>query len=281
MGEAIGAIRSLTNKAFEICILLVTVYILVELNQVPAGCDHSHVCLAAYLADGGDAEPDYIVPSCAVLREQCARGYAYYLFQGNAKSTLSAAELAIYNGAYKVHADFCGCMVEKVDESVYCDFNEERNNFFWAGVLIIYLMEASGITAKHRFFRTVITALAVGYFFLAAMIFDRDIGCSSYEYNQLAQIVRDLSFACLAVMIGTVGLELLATFGVLSASCCKVLCGKKKVTPVEEMDEVEKGNPTPHSGRPGPIEKRPQNRTQSLRTDDGNDTTPFLDEDEV
>eukprot|EP00051_Salpingoeca_urceolata_P016899 m.227135 g.227135 ORF g.227135 m.227135 type:complete len:126 (+) comp18813_c0_seq1:296-673(+) len=93
MGEAIGAIRSLTNKAFEICILLVTVYILVELNQVPAGCDHSHVCLAAYLADGGDAEPDYIVPSCAVLREQCARGYAYYLFQGNAKSTLSAAEV--------------------------------------------------------------------------------------------------------------------------------------------------------------------------------------------
>jgi hypothetical protein len=106
----------------EICVTLVALYVLVDLNDSPANCDIQSIgdtqrnCLVEFVDAGGSVEWEMLVQPCSDLRFACSRGIG-------ALGPEEIASVAV-NDKLSEYAGYalCRCLLEDGDRSIVTSY---------------------------------------------------------------------------------------------------------------------------------------------------------------
>ena len=236
-----------SNRAFEIVVELLVVYLLLEFGRIATGCDvaTNARCVARYVEAGGD-EPDVILSECGRLKQRCTHSLSKHVWSktraGNRTGEPAAPDFARINGRYGGVIALCGCLFESdsdsavghaagdvavpEDREIYCDLDTQRAQFFWLGIIIIFFNDWSMGTRRLRTFRPVGCVASVLYLIMLGLAFDPDAdlfgtlrSCSnSVEYVLKADMLRQISFAAAMLLVPLTLVEVLHWWAAAAAS---------------------------------------------------------------
>eukprot|EP00045_Choanoeca_perplexa_P006207 m.52590 g.52590 ORF g.52590 m.52590 type:complete len:300 (-) comp13512_c0_seq2:167-1066(-) len=198
--------KAMSNKAIEICVTLLSLYLVVELNNIPQGCDTLGPCLSQYIADGGDVEPDFPFSSCGQMTQACELSFAKDLANPRTDvETQLAQELSPF-------VDFCSCLLDGA--SVFCEFRLSTFAFLLVGLVVIYMAEItaneedkSDKKAVNNGPRRFAMFLAMLYFIASLVFYTSLVGCQGPDFEETQRIVVFLSLACTVIVVALVFLE--------------------------------------------------------------------------
>lgn len=238
-----------SNRAFEIVVELLVVYLLLEFGRIATGCDvaTNARCVGRYV-DAGGSEPDVILSECGRLRQRCTHSLSKHVWSettaGNHNNSNSisnsnsnrtgtgeaaATDVARINARYGGVIALCGCLFEASSEAgapasavpedreIYCDLDTQRAQFFWLGIIIIFFNDWSMGTRRLRTFRPVACVASVAYLVMLGLAFDPDAdvfgtlrSCSnSVEYVLKADMLRQIAYAAAMLFVPLVLVEML------------------------------------------------------------------------
>ncbi|CEL95616.1 unnamed protein product [Vitrella brassicaformis CCMP3155] len=131
------------NRMAELIITFFTLFILIELNNIPRECELEQ-CLNEYLTAGGESDYDFFMTDCSVLRQQCTHGPVGRLMKKGGSfrkwADLPHNTSAIV-GAYSLVADFCVCLLRQHPGDFLCDFEISTCFQFILGLFFLYWLE--------------------------------------------------------------------------------------------------------------------------------------------
>ena len=119
-----------TNTAIEIIVTLLMVYLIVEFNAIPYGCDAGVFtkCLAQYATAGG-VEPDMLMSDCSDVRFKCYKSPAWNMiaYYNDTTTSITSVDKARYDQIlatpdFKILVGLCSCIKGDYNEP-YCDFD--------------------------------------------------------------------------------------------------------------------------------------------------------------
>ncbi|EDQ88106.1 uncharacterized protein MONBRDRAFT_26668 [Monosiga brevicollis MX1] len=191
--------KSMSNKAIEICVTLLSLYLIVELNNIPQECALMSPCLTIYFDAGGSMDPSFPFASCGQMRRDCEvlpwLSFSRYLVspEDDAESALAdSPDLSPY-------VAFCECIDGSVDE-VFCSFYFSTFIFLLLGILVIYFAEVTNeedntetLTKENRNPRRCAHSACVLYFLVALLYYDRLVGCSGPDFVEAQRTTVFLS----------------------------------------------------------------------------------------
>eukprot|EP00049_Salpingoeca_infusionum_P019830 m.363123 g.363123 ORF g.363123 m.363123 type:complete len:289 (-) comp21508_c0_seq1:185-1051(-) len=195
-----------TNKALEICVELIALYLLIELNNIPRRCGLETMasCAAPMIAADPDSfDTDFFLTSCGEIRRQCRLSY---LIEFNDTLIANNAQVALLNDTLYPQIEFCNCLVgdDPNDyEAVYCAFRYSTLFFLLFGVLILYGLEITeeSVSSKgrNRWPRRLALLFCITYFLIASLFYWKLTSCDSPEYDEVSDVISFLGVVCFII----------------------------------------------------------------------------------
>eukprot|EP00048_Salpingoeca_helianthica_P017438 m.237241 g.237241 ORF g.237241 m.237241 type:complete len:277 (-) comp21011_c0_seq1:23-853(-) len=204
--------RNMGNKAAEICITLITLYLVLELSFVPDGCSFSKYsyCLGQYVAAarsiGVDTDSVFITNDCGDTRMLCANGLA-----GDSRtfSSINIDDGATWSNISSVYAPvvtLCRCL-----GGAYCDFQAARSAFLFFAILGLFLFELS--IEAFPMMRHAAYIYAGAFFLICLLTFNQSSMCNSQLYSQKRNVIVFLCVICLVILFAAWVIEMIAKRG--------------------------------------------------------------------
>lgn len=256
---ALESAVSSTNKVIEIMVTLFAIYIFLELNSIPDGCPDAWTdCVAISVnhinASGKDPDLSLIMSPCEEQMAACTKGAIGDLkFDGELATSISNQV-----DAHKFMIEYCNCLwnvtigLSENDEEdavdiLYCDFDKFITYALVVGIAVLFgsIMtdsldyEEKGIAratvVSKMIVRFVALALALLYFVITIIIFNKGFECNSNVFDDKAEVVYLLTGFGAGLVGGSGGFELLIWIEFLA-----VHAGKKEEKKEEPKKEEAK-----------------------------------------
>ncbi|EGD82305.1 hypothetical protein PTSG_02973 [Salpingoeca rosetta] len=205
--ENLMSVLNISNKMAEIVVMLLSIYLISDLHDVPRSCRHID-CLNLYASLSDSAEPDFFVRA---QREACRFSFANpALIEEAQKAGLLTPKI---NATYEAMIAYCECLLITHPDPVYCNFDVARGIFFAWSILCISIMEMS--TTVRGFRSPLIRLFSFCIIFLlfgVALAYFRGAlrECGSFDFRINFRVIRATCTASLIIMIFIACAEMIA-----------------------------------------------------------------------
>eukprot|EP00050_Salpingoeca_kvevrii_P008069 m.300459 g.300459 ORF g.300459 m.300459 type:complete len:359 (+) comp14462_c0_seq1:188-1264(+) len=206
--------KSTSNKAAEICVTLLSLYLVLELQDIPSSCDTNQhaLCMSNYLKAGGEPDPFLLLRDCGALKKLCDESFATEALSLLATKPVPDS-IRTVNGTYSALLGLCECLIG--DSTVDCSFLASRTIFLLLGILAIFLFEVS----REAFpsVRMFVFLYTIIYFLLCLITYNREICANSEDFIDRREVIVFLCVVSIIVMSFAWILEILAKAGKVDA----------------------------------------------------------------